>query len=194
MPKFFALATARLAVRKSKLKSNSSFATLTTVFNFNEDTIRDIFSKEIKIEIGDKLYSQEIALNKKLADQVSLFDSEYFSAFLKLLELQPNNDLKRIITAFLELLLGALGQNLVSQLNDELFEKAPTTVNIFDDISGIFNINYSSVGQVGMEIVIEQTREKVNENTDINKIFIELGKDNIRTNLLSNFGLPVVNR
>lgn len=115
-------------------------------------------------------------MNKKLADQVSLFDSEYFSAFLKLLELQPNNDLKRIITAFLELLLGALGQNLVSQLNDELFEKAPITVNIFDDISGIFNINYSSVGQVGMEIVIEQTREKVNENTDINKIFIELGK------------------
>ena len=51
--------------------------------------------------------------------------------------------MKRIITAFLELLLGALGQNLVSQLNDELFEKAPTTVNIFDDISGIFNINYS---------------------------------------------------
>lgn len=43
--------------------------------------LRYIFSKEIKIEIGDKLYSQEIALNKKLADQVSLFDSEYFSAF-----------------------------------------------------------------------------------------------------------------
>lgn len=138
--------------------------------------LRYIFPQEIELEIGDKLYSQEIALNKKLADQVSLFDSEYFSAFLKLLELQPNNDLKRIITAFLELLLGALGQNLVSQLNDELFEKAPITVNIFDDISGIFNINYSSVGQVGMEIVIEQTREKVNENTDINKIFIELGK------------------
>lgn len=69
-------------------------------WDIDEDTIREIFSKEIKIEIGDKLYSQEIALNKKLADQVSLFDSEYFSAFLKLLELQPNNDLKRIITAF----------------------------------------------------------------------------------------------
>ncbi|EID1350194.1 hypothetical protein LA809_003014, partial [Enterococcus faecalis] len=77
---------------------------------------------------------------------------------------------------FLELLLGSLGQKLVSQLNEELFEKAPTTVNIFDDISGIFNINYSSVGKVGMEIVINQTREPVDKNTDINKIFIELGK------------------
>ena len=145
-------------------------------WEINEDTLREIFSKETDIEIGDKLYSQEIALNKKLADQVSLFDSEYFSAFLKLLELQPNNDLKRIIMAFLELLLGALGQNLVSQLNDELFEKAPTNVNIFDDISGIFNINYSSVGQNGMEIVIEQNREEVNEQSGILKIFIELGK------------------
>ncbi|EGO2845726.1 hypothetical protein IBQ16_002809, partial [Enterococcus faecalis] len=90
--------------------------------------------------------------------------------------MKPNNDLRRIIIAFLELLLGALGQNLVSQLNEELFEKAPTTVSIFDDISGIFNINYSSVGQVGMEIVIEQTREQVDKNTDINKVFIELGK------------------
>lgn len=145
-------------------------------WDLNEDTIRKVYSEEVGIEIGDKLYSQEIALNKKLADQVALFDSEYFSAFLKLLELQPNNELKRIITAFLELLLGALGQNLVSQLNDELFEKAPTTVNIFDDISGIFNINYSSVGQIGMEVVIEEVREQVNEDTDINKIFIELGK------------------
>lgn len=145
-------------------------------WDIDEDMVRKIFSEEMDLEIGDKLYSREISLNKKLAEKVSLFDSEYFSAFLKLLESNSDNDLKRIITAFLELLLGALGQNLVSQLNDELFEKAPTTVNIFDDISGIFNINYSSVGQVGMEIVIEQNREEVNEQSDILKIFIELGK------------------
>ncbi|MDN3074455.1 hypothetical protein [Enterococcus faecalis] len=93
------------------------------------------------------MYSQEIALNKKLADQVSLFDSEYFSAFLKLLELKPNNDLRRIIIAFLELLLGALGQNLVSQLNEELFEKAPTTVNIFDDIG----VTGTSIQKIAVE-------------------------------------------
>lgn len=145
-------------------------------WDIEEVKIREIFSEEIEMEIGDKLYSQEITLNKKLAEQVSLFESEYFSAFLKLLELKPNNDMKKIITAFLELLLGALGQNLVSQLNDELFEKAPTTVNIFDDISGIFNINYSSVGQTGMEIVIEGTRQEISDTTDINTIFIELGK------------------
>ncbi|MET2235683.1 hypothetical protein [Enterococcus faecalis] len=166
--------------RKSTLEYlenfDSNIVKILENWDIDESTLRKNFYQEIEIEIGDKLYSQEIALNKKLADQVSLFGSEYFSAFLKLLELKPNSDLRRIIVAFLELLLGALGQNLVSQLNEELFEKAPTTVNIFDDISGIFNINYSSVGQVGMEIVIEQTREQVDKNTDINKVFIELGK------------------
>lgn len=145
-------------------------------WDISAESLRNAFQLETDLDIGDKLYSQEIALNKKLADQVSLFESEYFSAFIKLLEKNPDNTLKKIITAFLELLLGALGQNLVSQLNDELFEKAPTTVNIFDDISGIFNINYSNVGQIGMEIVIEESREEINDSSSANKIFIELGK------------------
>ena len=71
--------------RQSTLKYlenfDSNIAGILNNWDIDEDTIREIFSKEIKIEIGDKLYSQEIALNKKLADQVSLFDSEYFSAF-----------------------------------------------------------------------------------------------------------------
>ena len=145
-------------------------------WDISEEDLRNLFQLETGSDIGDKLYSQEIALNKKLADQVSLFGSEYFSAFIKLIEVKPDNTLKKIITAFLELLLGALGQNLVSQLNDELFEKAPTTVNIFDDISGIFNINYSNVGQIGMEIVIEESRENITETDSAHKIFIELGK------------------
>jgi len=145
-------------------------------WDISEEDLRNSFQLETGSDIGDKLYSQEIALNKKLADQVSLFGSEYFSAFIKLIEVKPDNTLKKIITAFLELLLGALGQNLVSQLNDELFEKAPTTVNIFDDISGIFNINYSNVGQIGMEIVIEESRENITETDSTHKIFIELGK------------------
>lgn len=145
-------------------------------WDISEEDLRNSFQLETGSDIGDKLYSQEIALNKKLADQVSLFGSEYFSAFIKLIEVKPDNTLKKIITAFLELLLGALGQNLVSQLNDELFEKAPTTVNIFDDISGIFNINYSNVGQIGMEIVIEESRENITETDSAHKIFIELGK------------------
>lgn len=145
-------------------------------WDIDEEIIQNKFSDETNNDIGEKLYSREVILNKKLASSVSLFESEYFSAFLKLLETNPNNDLRRIITAILELLLGALGQNLVSQLNDELFEKAPSKINVFDDISGIFNINYSTVGKVGLEIVIGEQRESVNEDSNVYEIFIELGK------------------
>lgn len=145
-------------------------------WDINEQKIHDCYLESTGEAIGDRLYSQEILLNKKLAEQVSLFDSQYFSAFLKLLETTPDRMLKRIITALLELLIGALGQNLVSQLNDELFEKAPNSVNVFDDLSGIFHLNYASIGQTGMEIVIEESRVEVNEKSELILIFRELGK------------------
>ena len=145
-------------------------------WDIDESKLHDIYSKVMGVSIGDQLYSREILLNKKLAERVALFESQYFSAFLKLLEAYPDTNIKRIVTAFLELLIGALGQNLVSQLNDELFEKAPNTVNVFDDLSGIFHLNYASIGQTGMEIVIEESRIPVNEETDLSIIFRELGK------------------
>lgn len=145
-------------------------------WDISEQKLHDNYAGFMGEAIGDKLYSQEILLNKKLAEQVTLFDSQYFSAFLKLLEANPDTNIKRIITAFLELLIGALGQNLVSQLNDELFEKAPNTVNVFDDLSGIFHLNYASIGQTGMEIVIEESRIPVNDESDVFTIFTELGK------------------
>lgn len=146
-------------------------------WDVDESVIQKKFLQQTNDELGVKLYSREVILNKKLAETVSLFKSEYFSAFLKLLELDSNNnDLRRIITAILELLLGALGQNLVSQLNDELFVKAPSKINVFDDISGIFNMNYSNVGKVGLEIVISEQRENVTEEDGVYKIFTSLGK------------------
>lgn len=166
--------------RQSTLKYLENFdkniSYILTSWDVNEEIIQEKFAQKTGSEIGDKLYSREVVLNKKLANSVSLFESEYFSAFLKLLEFNPNNELRRIITAILELLLGALGQNLVSQLNDELFEKAPSKINVFDDISGIFNINYSTVGKVGLEIVISEQREPISKDSDIYIIFVELGK------------------
>lgn len=157
-------------------KFDDNVSKILTSWDISEQQLHDSYAAFMGEAIGDKLYSQEILLNKKLAEQVNLFDSQYFSAFLKVLEKTPDNMMKRIVTAFLELLIGALGQNLVSQLNDELFEKAPNSVNVFDDLSGIFHLNYASIGQTGMEIVIEESREAVNADSEILLIFRELGK------------------
>ncbi|GEN36600.1 hypothetical protein [Aneurinibacillus danicus] len=146
-------------------------------WDISEEIIREKFYEETGIEFGAVLYGQVIKLNEKLAEKVKLFDSEFFSAFLKVLEFnQQNRNLKRVVRAFLELLVGACGQNLVSRLNEELFEQAPDELSVFDDLSGIFNLNYQGVGQTGMEIVIEEQPVPIDESFKLADVFAELGK------------------
>ncbi|PLR85383.1 hypothetical protein CVD25_06090 [Bacillus canaveralius] len=143
----------------------------------NDEIIRRKFTEETDEQIGEMLYSQSIRLNEKLASQVPLFDSEYFSAFLRILAKHPQDQqIKRIVRAFLELLVGAFGQSLVSQLNEELFTQAPDELSVFDDLSGIFSLNYQGVGQTGMEIVIEERPLDIDEGTEGLTIFKELGR------------------
>lgn len=146
-------------------------------WTINELKLDEVFFNLTNENIGDSTYGQSIKLNEKLAKDVKLFDSVYFSAFLRLLEINPNDrDLKRIIRAFLELLIGAKGQNLVAQLNEDLFEAAPDKLSIFDDFSGIFSLNYKDVGQTGLEIVIEDKPSEIQLDSDGTDIFKELGR------------------
>ncbi|MEH7747956.1 hypothetical protein V7659_23490, partial [Neobacillus drentensis] len=143
----------------------------------SETIIREKFYNETEEQIGDMRYNQAIRLNEKLATRVPLFESDFFSAFLRLLEKHPTDRyLKRIVRAYLELLVGAIGQSLVSQLNEELFTQAPDEISVFDDLSGIFSLNYQGVGQTGMEIVIEEIPIEINNGTEGLTIFRELGR------------------
>lgn len=143
----------------------------------NEAVVREKFKAEMDEQIGDMRYNQAIRLNEKLASRVPLFESDYFSAFLRLLEKHPTDRyIKRIVRAYLELLIGAIGQTLVSQLNEELFTAAPDELSVFDDLSGIFSLNYQGVGQTGMEIVIEELPIEIDENTEGLTVFRELGR------------------
>lgn len=143
----------------------------------SETLVREKFAIETDEQIGDMRYNQAIRLNEKLASRVPLFESDYFSAFLRLLEKHPTDRyLKRIVRAYLELLVGAIGQSLVSQLNEELFTAAPDELSVFDDLSGIFSLNYQGVGQTGMEIVIEETPIEIDKDTEGLTIFRELGR------------------
>lgn len=143
----------------------------------DEDSIREKYLEFTKKEFGSVSYSQVVKINKRLSGRVTLFDSEYFSAFLKVLELSPSNRmLNRIVRSFLELLIGAFGQSLVSDLNEELFEQAPDELSVFDDLTSIFTLDYKNAGQTGIEILLEETIESVKEDSDICEVIIELGK------------------
>jgi hypothetical protein len=123
------------------------------------------FKEHTQKTYGQFLYSQAIRLNEKLAKEVKLFGTEFYSALLTILSSSngshPNvdtTDLKRYASAFLQLLIGALGQDLIQKLNQELFEAAPDDIPIFDDVSGIFRLEFSRAGLNALELLLEEKR------------------------------------
>jgi hypothetical protein len=124
--------------------------------------------------IGHRLYKHTIRLNELLAKDVRLFESEFYSAMLDIIRRrESSDDLRRYASSFLQLLVGAHGQALVQRLNQELFETAPDDIPIFDDISGMFRLEFNKVGATALELLLEEKRE------------FSVGSDATATSLLS---------
>lgn len=121
--------------------------------------LENLFSELTGHVIGERLYTHDIRLNELLARDVRLFESEYYSAMLDVVRESDNNDdLKRYVISFLQLLVGAHGQSLVQRLNQELFEAAPDDLPIFDDITGMFRLEFNRVGSTALELLLEENR------------------------------------
>ncbi|KPV58559.1 hypothetical protein QJ48_15525 [Paenibacillus sp. A3] len=179
---FEGLITSSLENRKDSIlhyfdRFDANVACILRTFRVSEPVLKQTYAATTGHEFGTVSYRQVIKLNQRLADRVSLFDSDYFSAFLKALEHAPQDrGLRRMIRALLELLIGAFGQNLVSRLNEELFEQAPDTLSVFDDLSGIFSLDYRSAGLTGVEIVLEEQPLPLTESSSLATLFTELGR------------------
>lgn len=124
------------------------------------DQLRSKFGSEIGHEYGEKRYSHAIRINKMLADKVRIFSSEFYSALLDAIK-DPDidNRVQRYASAILELLVGSYGQDLVKNLNQELFENAPDDIPIFDDLSGMFRLEFNRVGQTALELLLNERPE-----------------------------------
>ena len=102
---------------------------------------------------GSEQYSSVIKLNSRLrtANVDSFFGSTYFSTLVHLLrnrkfEGNRAEEASTLARSFVEILIGALGQELVHSLNNGIFESAPDDLPFLDDIGGIFNLDYRKVG------------------------------------------------
>lgn len=126
----------------------------------SREVVEDKFSELTGQAVGDRLYTHAIKLNELLAQDVTLFSSIYYSAMLDVVKVDgDSDDLRRYVTAFLQLLVGAHGQDLVRKLNQELFESAPDDLPIFDDVSGMFRLEFNRIGSTALELLLEESRK-----------------------------------
>ncbi|OCH26792.1 hypothetical protein A6E12_11780 [Aliivibrio fischeri] len=146
------------------------------------------FGAEMETQYGELLYSTAVRMNPILANEVKLFGSEFYSAILSVISCKENTaDLQRYAGAFLQLLVGAHGQDLVQKLNQELFEAAPDNIPIFDDVTGMFKLEFSRAGLTALELLLEQKRVYDVDNGTINELLSALSQqllENIFTTVL----------
>lgn len=128
-------------------------------------------------------------MNPILANEVSLFGSEFYSALLDGIKSgRDTGDLQRYAASFLQLLVGAHGQDLVQRLNQELFEAAPDDIPIFDDVSGMFRLEFSRAGLTALELLLEERRVyETNDGTELKDILCAIAQqmlENLFTTVL----------
>lgn len=99
-----------------------------------------------------------------------LFESNYFSSLLTVYKLSPVKiehqgaeivnwqriELKKILMSIIQLLVGALSENLTKRINGGLFSKKDDEIDFFDDFGEILQLNYSASGLVGMEYLLDK--------------------------------------
>ena len=129
-----------------------------------------------------EVFTHEIKLSSMLGNSNGLFGSEYFSCFLKILELGENisvefkKSIEKIVRALLELLIGACGEDLVNKLNDGIFSKKPDNINIFDDLGAIFSLDYKWTGLTGLEYILSSDATDISSGSSAEDVITEFGR------------------
>ncbi|EHU2954001.1 hypothetical protein ACT4ZI_03905 [Acinetobacter baumannii] len=152
---------------------DSEFIWACKQLSIDESDLKKRFLDEIGKDVGEILYDQDIKINEKLTKDVKLFGTEYYSAALEIIRSKTNcDDLRRYVIAFLQLLVGAYGQDFVQNLNEELFESAPDDLPIFDDIFGMFRLEFDRVGSIALELLLNEERNfETSESATIISLF-----------------------
>lgn len=143
--------------------------------------INEKFAEVTGVEVGQVIYSHNIRLSNLMGDHNGLFGSHYFSAFIKVLETEGMEhsfkmNMQKIVKSILELLIGSCGENLIRCLNEGIFERNIDTIDVFDDIGGIFSLDYKRVGISGLEYIIDAEEVTLDHTTNSKTVIIEFGK------------------
>ena len=136
--------------------------------------ITEIIEKNLAKDIRDSNMGQIISFVDVFDDGNKIFSNNYFSALLELYKKKDffkeseKYEMGKILTAILQLQVGALSENLTRNINDSLFKEKDDDIDIFDDLGEIIQLNYQSSGLSGIEYLLENRKYK--ENTESAKI------------------------
>lgn len=142
--------------------------------------IDERFKELTNKKVGDVIFSHDVKLNDALGGSISLFGSTYFSAILQVLEskAQDNDvwigDLKNIVRSFIELLIGAVGEDFLHRINDSIFEKKPDSIDIFDDFCGYFKFDYKRIS--GLDYILDGRSQEISETMPAGQAVVEFAR------------------
>lgn len=125
---------------------------------------------------GESTYSQAIKVNPALSDNVKLFESEFYSAVLDVIRKEGDTaQIEKYATSILQLLIGAYGQELVQKVNQEIFTEAPDDLTIFDDISGLFRLEFDKIGNTALELLLKSgAKTEINDQSTLTDMILAL--------------------
>lgn len=138
--------------------------------------IEDDFLNVNEREVSNSFMNKTITFVTEFKDGNDIFKSNYFSALLLAYKAlskkgaKERNELGKVVTAILQLQIGALGEKLTKRINEGVFEKRDDDLDILEDLGDIIQLNYQSVGMSGLEYLLEI--QKPDLNTESGRILL----------------------
>lgn len=136
--------------------------------------ITNIIEEMLDKDLDNINLTQSTSFISEFEEGNKLFNNSYFSALLliykdkELISGEERVELGKILLSIIQLHIGALGETLTRKINDGIFAKKDDTIDIFDDLGEIIQLNYASSGLGGMEYLLEQ--QKSSNDTNSKKI------------------------
>jgi hypothetical protein len=140
------------------------------------DLLASKFKEFVGKDYGAETYSQAIKINPTLTENVRLFESEFYSAVLDVIRQEEDTaQIEKYATSILQLLIGAYGQDLVQKVNQEIFTEAPDDLSIFDDISGLFRLEFDKIGNTALGLLLKSGDQcAISEDSSIHDILLAI--------------------
>ena len=112
--------------------------------------INEVIKRMLSREVDTLSLSQSISFIPEFEKGNTLFSNRYFAALLmiyknkSLMKADERNEMRKILLSMLQLMVGALSEELARKINDNLFNKKDEEIDLLDDLGEFIQLNYSS--------------------------------------------------